>query len=190
VISGRESSELCRYQLVWSTVHHVTSVSQHAGTGTSFAAKARAGLCVVGLAALAACSGVSSEAVSSDATGPAATAQTAPAGASAPEASESTEAQGDVDVEDLPSLDSEQMMAALISPSDLPQVPEGHSTHSGTDYFHQEIAVEFQDYRDRFGTSECTTTMDSINVELVDEGVQDGLMHIYRFDNSGGEEPN
>src|SRR5699024_8982308 len=63
-------------------------------------------------------------------------------------------------------------------------------THSGTDYFHQEIAVEFQDYRDRFGTSECTTTMDSINVELVDEGVQDGLMHIYRFDNSGGEEPN
>ncbi|GAA4828065.1 hypothetical protein GCM10023354_02660 [Garicola koreensis] len=169
-------------------MHHVTSVPQHAGTRNSPAAKTLTGLCVVGLGALTACSGVASDAVSSDATGSAATAEATQTETSAPQTSESSEPQEEAKVEDLPSLDSEQMMDALISPSDLPEVPEGHSTHSGTDYFHQEIAVEFQDYRDRFGTSECTTTMDSINVDLVDEGAQDGLMYIYSFPHSDGDQ--
>lgn len=109
--------------------------------------------------------------------------------AAAPQTSESGEPQQEqAEVKDLPSLESAQMMDALISPSDLSEVPEGHSTHSGADYFHQEIAVEFQDYRDRFGPGECASTMDSINVDLVGEGAEEGLMHIYSFSDAQGEQ--
>ena len=167
-------------------MHPVTSVPHHAGTQQRPSAAALAGVVVVGLAALSACSGITADPPSS--AGASEASQTETAEASSSEPSEPNERQDEeTGAAELPSLTAEQMLDALISPSDLPGVPEGHSTHSGTDYFHEEIAVEFQDYRDRFGTSECTTTMDSINVDLVGEGAEDGLLHMYSLSSAEDE---
>ncbi|MGO1193049.1 MAG: hypothetical protein ACTMHH_04160 [Nesterenkonia sp.] len=165
-------------------MHHVTPAPQTLGTRSRLPAAALTGLTLVGLAALSACSaGVTDPPTSAGAS------QASSTEAAQPETSRSSEPQEQQTAsEELVALTPEQMMDVLISPSDLSAVPEGHSTHSGSNYFHEEIAVEFQDYRDRFGTSECTTTMDSINVDLVGEGAEDGLMHMYSFTSSDGEE--
>lgn len=95
-------------------------------------------------------------------------------------------AEDEVGAAGLGPLDADQMMQALVEPGDLPETPAGHSTHTGVEYFHDEVAVEFKDYRDRFGPGDCTGVMDSINVDLVGDGADEGLMHMYRF--SDGEE--
>lgn len=151
----------------------------HPGTRQRLSAAALAGSAALGLAVLSACGGVASDASSSTASDATQTETAAPqTGESSPEAEPTPD-------QELPGLSSEQMVEVLISPSDLPAVPAGHATHSGADYFHEEIAVEFQDYKDRFGPSECTTAMDSINVDLVGEGADEGLMHTYRFADEG-----
>lgn len=88
----------------------------------------------------------------------------------------------------LEALSEEEMLEVLIGPGDLPEPPAGHSTNSGIDYFQEQVAVEFDDYRDRFGPSECASAMDSINLSLVGDGAAEGLLHTYRFAD-GGESP-
>lgn len=90
--------------------------------------------------------------------------------------------------EPLEALTSDEMLDLLIGPGDLPEAPSGHSTHSGAEYFEDEVVVEFHDYRDRFGQGACAATMDSINVDLIGDDVEDGLMHMYRFSNQQGQD--
>lgn len=133
-------------------------------------------LAAVGILGLSACGDAPAGTPSS-----AATPQTQGTEAPEPEESEPAETEGETGAAGLSALSEEQMMEALVGPGDLPEAPTGHSTNTGIDYFHEEIAVEFQDYRDRFGPGDCASVMDSINVSLIGDGADDGLMHMYRL---------
>ncbi|WP_120003557.1 hypothetical protein [Nesterenkonia muleiensis] len=108
-----------------------------------------------------------------------------PAGTAAPEEdAEGAEgvAEGQDETPEEPAaLDEEQKMQLLLSTEDLPARPEGHSTHSGVSYFQESIAVEYTQYQDTFGQTECAQAMDQINVNLVGEDPLGGLAHAYRL---------
>lgn len=78
-------------------------------------------------------------------------------------------------------LDEDQLMDLLVSSADLPAPPTGHSTHVGLGYFTEFIAVAHQDYRETFGENECTTAMDTINVELIGGDPVEGLVHEFQL---------
>lgn len=76
-------------------------------------------------------------------------------------------------------LNEEEKYDLLLSSEDLPSRPESHTTHSGVSYFEENIAVEYSQYQDTFGETECAVKMDRINVDLVGEDPLEGLAHIY-----------
>lgn len=87
-------------------------------------------------------------------------------------------------------LAEEQKMEMLLSSEDLPARPESHSTHTGVSYFQESIAVEYTQYQETFGDTECAQAMDRINIDLVGEDPLDGLVHAYSLPavERGGEE--
>ncbi|WP_146340040.1 hypothetical protein [Nesterenkonia sp. NBAIMH1] len=74
----------------------------------------------------------------------------------------------------------EEMTEILLTSGELPETPTGHSTHTGLDWFTEELAVESTAYADAFGESECASALDTINVDLVGEEAQEGLAHEYQ----------
>lgn len=90
------------------------------------------------------------------------------------------------ETESIGPLDEEQMMELLLAPGELPESAEGHSTYSGLGYFEEYIAVERSEYQDAFGQSECAQDMDRVNLELVGEDPQTGVMHEYRLPTASG----
>lgn len=76
-------------------------------------------------------------------------------------------------------LSEQEKYELLLSSEDLPARPESHTTHSGITYFQENIAVEYTQYQDTFGETECARSMDQINVDLVGEDPLEGLVHIY-----------
>ncbi|WP_150461711.1 hypothetical protein [Nesterenkonia ebinurensis] len=78
-------------------------------------------------------------------------------------------------------LEDEEKLEILLSASDLPQLPEGHSTHTGVSYFQDYIAVEYTQYQETFGDTPCATSMDRINVDLVGQQPLSGLAHAYQL---------
>lgn len=163
-------------------MHHAIHVPAHVATRPRAPLPALLSLAAVGILGLSACGDAPAGTPSS-----AATPQTQ--GSQAPATEESEPADSDTEAQSgaagLSALSEEQMMEALVGPGDLPEAPTGHSTHTGIDYFHEEIAVEFEDYRDRFGPGDCAAVMDSINVDLIGDGADDGLMHMYRLPAEG-----
>lgn len=76
-------------------------------------------------------------------------------------------------------LSEQEKYELLLSSEDLPARPESHTTHSGVSYFEENIAVEYTQYQDTFGDTECAVLMDRINVDLVGDDPLEGLAHIY-----------
>lgn len=92
----------------------------------------------------------------------------------------------------MPALNADQMQNLLISASDLPGSPQGYSTYSGLSYFEDHIAVASTVYEETFGATECAEAMDSINVDLVGEDAQDGVINEFQLQGTEadeGEEP-
>lgn len=159
---------------------HAIHVPAHVTTCRRPAVPALLSLAAVGILGLSAC-GATPAGTPSSAAAPQTQATDAAETEEAEPAETEDAAEGETGAAGLSALSEEQMMEALVGPGDLPEAPTGHSTHTGIDYFHEEIAVEFQDYRDRFGPGDCAGVMDSINVDLIGDDADDGLMHMYRL---------
>lgn len=119
-----------------------------------------------------------------------ATEEAAPQTYEGAEGAEADDEDGDGDAaeedETIGPLDEDQMMNLLLAPGELPESAEGHSTYSGLGYFEEYIAVERSEYQETFGESECSQAMDQVNLELVGQDPQTGVMHEYRLPTASG----
>lgn len=75
-----------------------------------------------------------------------------------------------------PALSEEEILEVLLDEEDMPLEVLQFAETTGTQYFHDRMGVNQGDYVEGFGESECAAAMDAVNVDLIGEDPESGVI--------------